>query len=82
MTVIVSAAPALQQLAMEQLTNTRPSRSLWSNAWRRLRRNRMAMAGIVFLSLLLLIAIFAPLIAPHNPIQQDLTVAGQFRKAA
>ena len=27
------------------LTNTRASRSLWSNAWRQFRRNKLAMAG-------------------------------------
>lgn len=82
LTVTAGPASALQQLADARLTNTRPSRSLWSNALRRLRRNKMAMAGIIFLSFLLFVAIFAPLLAPHNPIQQDLTVAGQFRKAA
>jgi oligopeptide transport system permease protein len=81
------AAPAvtpqsLQQLAEITLANTKPSRSLWSNAWRRLRRNKMAMAGIVVLIILLLVAIFAPLLAPHNPIQSDVAKAGQFRKAA
>jgi len=80
-TTVVSPTP-LQQAAERSLANTKPSRSLWSNAWRRLRRNRMAMAGIVFLFLLLLIAILAPVLAPHNPIQTDVAKAGQFRKAA
>jgi oligopeptide transport system permease protein len=73
---------SLQQLAEITLANTKPSRSLWSNAWRRLRRNKMAMAGIAVLIILLLVAIFAPLLAPHNPIQSDVAKAGQFRKAA
>lgn len=82
MAVLLPAAPTLQQVANQSLANTKPSRSLWSNAWRRLRRNKMAMAGIVFLSLLLLVGIFAPILAPHNPIQSDVAQAGQFRKAA
>lgn len=73
---------SLEQLAEVTLANTKPSRSLWSNAWRRLRRNKMAMAGIAVLIILLLVAIFAPLLAPHNPIQSDVAKAGQFRKAA
>jgi oligopeptide transport system permease protein len=80
-TTVVSPTP-LQQAAEKSLANNKPSRSLWSNAWRRLRRNKMAMAGIVFLLFLLLVAILAPMLAPHNPIQSDVAKAGQFRKAA
>ena len=32
-------------------------RSLWQEAWRRFRKNRMAMAGLVFLSILVVIAV-------------------------
>lgn len=35
--------------------------------WRRLRRNRLAMAGGVVVVLLFLIALLAPLISPYNP---------------
>ena len=76
-----SAGP-LSEHAESRLTGMRKSRSLWSNALRRLRKNKMAMAGLIFLSLLLVIAIFAPLIAPHNPIQTDVAKAGTYRKAA
>ena len=31
------------------LTGMRAPRSLWSDAWRRLRRNKMAMVGLVYL---------------------------------
>jgi oligopeptide transport system permease protein len=48
----------------------RPARSLWSDAWRRLRRNLAAIASIVVIILFVLIAIFAPLIAPYSPVQQ------------
>jgi len=60
----------------------RKARSLWSNAWRQFRRNRMAIAGVVYLIFLTLVAIFAPLIAPHNPIEADVGTAGQYRQAA
>ncbi len=39
--------------------------------WRHLRRNRMAMAGLIVLVIFLLIAIFAPFITQHDPIQRD-----------
>ncbi len=42
--------------------------SLLRDVLRRLLRNRSAQAGLVILGFLLLIAIFAPVIAPHDPI--------------
>jgi ABC-type dipeptide/oligopeptide/nickel transport system permease subunit len=42
--------------------------SLFRDVLRRLLRNRSAQAGLVILGFLLLIAIFAPVIAPHDPI--------------
>ena len=42
-------------------------------AWQRIRRNRLAMAGLIIVSILLVVAAFAPLIAPHDPLTQDLS---------
>ncbi len=47
----------------------RPSRSLWYDAWVRLLRNKAAVGGAVVILLFIGIAIFAPQIAPHNPLQ-------------
>jgi peptide/nickel transport system permease protein len=44
---------------------------LWL-AWLRIRRNRLAMAGLVIVGLLLLVAALAPWIAPHDPFVQNL----------
>lgn len=41
-------------------------------SWLTLRGNWMTMVGLVILVLLLLIALFAPLLAPHDPFEQDL----------
>ena len=41
-------------------------------AWLRLRRNSLAMAGLIISVTLVLVAVFAPLLAPHDPIVQDL----------
>ena len=46
--------------------------SYWARAGRRLLRNRMAALSIVVIALLVLIAVAAPLIAPHDPSTQDL----------
>ncbi len=46
--------------------------SLWYYSWRRLRRNRLAMAGLVTTILLVFIAVFASDLAPFNPNMQVL----------
>lgn len=51
------------------LAATKP-RSLWGDAWRRLLRNRAAVAGALVILLYVLVAIFAPLLAPKNPVEQ------------
>lgn len=43
-----------------------------ADAWRRLRRNRPAMAGLVYIVILVLVAIFAPVLAPADPYEQEL----------
>ncbi len=45
---------------------------LWL-AWLRIRRNSLAMAGLVIVATLMIVAAFAPLIAPHDPFVQDLS---------
>lgn len=45
---------------------------LWGEAWRRLRRNPGAIVGFVFVALFVFVGIFAPLIAPHGPLDQNL----------
>lgn len=41
-------------------------------AWLRIRRNRLAMAGLVIVGILLVVAALAPWIAPHDPFVQNL----------
>jgi oligopeptide transport system permease protein len=47
-------------------TLAREQTSLWGDAWRRLRRNRLALASTVFLTLLILIAILAQFWTPYS----------------
>jgi peptide/nickel transport system permease protein len=47
---------------------------LWSDAWQRLRRNPGAVAGMVLVAAFVLIALFAPLLAPHSPREQNLAL--------
>src|SRR5512139_803217 len=48
---------------------SRPSRTLWADAWSRLIRNKAAVLGMVVIVLFAFVALFAPLLAPHNPLQ-------------
>ena len=42
------------------------ARPLRADVWRRFRRNRLAMVGLIFIVLLILVAVFAPWIAPYT----------------
>ncbi|PUB13165.1 nickel transporter permease [Yoonia sediminilitoris] len=44
----------------------------WYKGWLRFRGNTLAMVGLYVLALLILAAIFAPLLATHDPFVQDL----------
>ena len=46
--------------------------SLWQDAWYRLRKNKMALAGATFVILLTLASFLAPLVAPDSYERQDL----------
>lgn len=50
--------------------------TFWSDAWRRLRRNRRALLGFAMLLFIVLIAVTAPVIAPYDPLKVNLR--GQF----
>ncbi|WP_408005326.1 ABC transporter permease [Pseudalkalibacillus berkeleyi] len=45
---------------------TRPSLSFWQDVWRRFRKNKLALTGVVILILLLLMAIIGPMITPYD----------------
>ena len=45
---------------------------LWSEAWRRVRRNPAAIVGFVLVTVFVVVALFAPLVAPYGPLEQGL----------
>jgi peptide/nickel transport system permease protein len=49
---------------------------LWSEAWRRLRRNPGAITGSVIVVTFVIVALFAPLIAPEDPRVGDINRLG------
>jgi oligopeptide transport system permease protein len=64
--VEVAGENALSELGAQSEAWTRPHTSLWGDAWRRLTRNKLAVIGLVIVSMFLLIALFAPLLAPYG----------------
>jgi peptide/nickel transport system permease protein len=64
---------SVAELESREIELEAPS-GLWSDAWRRLIRNPGAIVGFGLVALFVLTAIFAPLIAPYNPRQQNLSL--------
>jgi oligopeptide transport system permease protein len=50
----------------------RPSLNYWQDAWRRLKRNKLAMAGLVVLVILTILAIVAPFVSSYDYETQHL----------
>jgi peptide/nickel transport system permease protein len=56
------------------ITDSRPH-SLWWYSWRRLKKNRLAMIGLVIFTFMIVVAAFADLLAPMDPNRQILEYA-------
>ncbi len=54
------------------ICQVRPHHTLWGDAWIRLRRNRLAVAGAIIILIVVLAAIFAPLICKYDFSHTDL----------
>jgi ABC-type dipeptide/oligopeptide/nickel transport system permease subunit len=52
-------------------------RSQWGELWRRLRRNRLAVVGLIIAALLYVTALFAPWLAPYGYDEQNLDAVEQ-----
>jgi oligopeptide transport system permease protein len=57
-------------------------RSQWRTVWRQFCRHRLAVASLGFLIILIFVGVFAPVIAPQDPVHSDVRQAATFRKAA
>ncbi|MCR4426091.1 MAG: ABC transporter permease [Firmicutes bacterium] len=56
----------------------RPSVTYWQDAWRRLKQNRMAMAGLAVITFIFLTAVFGPMLSPYSYSDQSLLDQNQF----
>ena len=57
--------------SLEPLAKAQSQRSL---AWRRLRQDQFAIAGGIIVLFTLVLALAAPLVAPHDPLAQDSSI--------
>jgi len=57
---------------LPRVAQPRQATGLWRDAFGRLRKNRLAMVGLLLVILLFLIAIFGPMLAPYPYTEQDL----------
>ena len=55
----------------------RPSMSYWQDVWRRLRKNKLAMFGLIVVALMTVIAIIGPMLSRYNYYSQDFSIANQ-----
>jgi ABC-type dipeptide/oligopeptide/nickel transport system permease subunit len=63
------------------LDEDRPT-SLWRDAWKRLKRNRLAVAGMVIVAALVLVAALGPWLTPYDFLSQNLDARNQTPSAA
>ena len=49
-------------------------KTYWQDAWANFKKNRLALAGLAFLSVMVLLAVFVPLLSPYTYDGQDLTL--------
>lgn len=65
------------QNSQEQERIVRPSLNYWQDAWRRLKKNKLAMAGLTILIILTLFAIFAPIFSSNDYATQRYDITNQ-----
>jgi ABC-type dipeptide/oligopeptide/nickel transport system permease subunit len=64
----ITAVVATELGGESGISDVTDARPFSSDVWRRFRQDKLAMIGLVFIVLLILVAIFAPLVAPYDPI--------------
>jgi peptide/nickel transport system permease protein len=65
-------AVAMPSAPRAAAVRTREAEGHWHAVWRQLRRHRLATIGLVILAILVLLAIFAPVLSPFDPDRTNL----------
>jgi len=79
---VIGAEAQLDQLDSDQRNalaeGVRAHRTLWRDAFRRLRANRMAMVGAIIIVVILFLSVFAPFITPYGYAEQNYSAVSRF----
>ncbi|WP_321972113.1 ABC transporter permease [Paratractidigestivibacter sp.] len=67
------ATEATAAIAAEKAAGKKRAQSYWAVSWNIFKKNKLGMVCLVVVALLVLVAIFAPLLAPYDPDAQELT---------
>jgi peptide/nickel transport system permease protein len=65
---------AAQVLTDRRVVEARASSGLWRDALRRIRRNKPAIVGIFLIAVFVFAAVFAPIVAPYDPLAGSLAL--------
>lgn len=63
----------LEEEEREKETISRVSLSYWQTSWRRLKKDKLAMAGLVVIVIMTLLAVFGPMVSPYSYDEPDFT---------
>lgn len=61
-----------QAVSLDAVETQTRSEGLWSKAWRRFLRHRLALIGSITLLVMVVLAVIAPVVAPYSPIELNL----------
>jgi len=68
----------MKQAQSDEINSLLKTRSLWADVWLRLRKNKLAMLGMIIICVIALVVIFADLISPYDYAKQDIPNRLQF----
>ncbi len=61
-------------------SNAEKGKSFWQLAWKRFKKNKLAMFGMVVITILIIVSVFAPVFAPYDPDYSEVNEAGVYNK--
>jgi peptide/nickel transport system permease protein len=68
---------SIAEVEVREVQLETPTGGLWSEAFYRLVRNPGAIAGAIIVTIFVVVALFAPLVAPYDPREQDLDLIAE-----
>ena len=69
-----------EPLSPEQKMNSeimRPSLTYWSDAWQRLKHDKLALSGLIVIVMILILAVFGPMLSPYEYDAMDFMIINE-----